>query len=71
MFHPKVIIFTLLIVAGAVFVVWVAMRIIARITGAQFKCPHCKKNRYSQDRDDRFAENICKSCGEHLVPHNK
>jgi len=69
MFHPKVVIFTLLLVAGAVLFVWIVLSIIARLTGAQFKCIHCKKGRYSTDRDHRFTDNTCKSCGEQLFPH--
>lgn len=69
MFDPKVIALMVLIILAAAAFVWVAARVIERFTRDKFKCAHCRRRCDNRDRDTWFADGICKTCGEYLIPH--
>ena len=67
--HPKLVVLTALIIMAASFFVWIAGQVIERLTHAKFKCEHCRRRCYNSERDVWFADGICKTCGEYLIPH--
>lgn len=67
--NPKVVVMVVLIIIVVSAFVWFVGHIIERLTHAKFKCGHCRRRVYNDERDRWFADEICKTCGESLMPH--
>jgi len=68
---PKVLILMAVIFAAIVIAVLAIMHIAERIKkpdSNSFKCVHCKGKYLAPDKDSHFGTNMCKTCGEFLIP---